>query len=82
MSNLVLLQEITFNDDILGRPLFAEGGEAGLLSNADDVLLKVEVLGVKAEQTEPELPDALSVLPMVWPVTGLQEEDDNILFAK
>lgn len=74
---MITLQKITFNDDIFGRPLFAEGGEAGSLSNADDVLLEVKVLGVKAEQAEPKLPNALRVLPMLWPVTGLQEEEDD-----
>lgn len=64
--------QLTFDDDILGGPLFVEGGEVGLLSNTHDMFFEVKVFGVEAEQAEPQLPHRLSVLSIQGPVTGLQ----------
>lgn len=54
-----LSHELTFNNDVFGRPLLVEGGEAAVLTETDDVLSEVKVLGVKAEQAEPQLAHAL-----------------------
>lgn len=51
-----------------------------MLTDADNMLSEVKVLGVEAEQAEPQLPHRLSVLPGMWPATGLQvEEDKNLI---
>lgn len=64
----------TFNNNVFGCPLLVEGGEAAMLTDADNMLSEVEVLGIKAEQAEPQLPHRLSVPPTLWPATGLQAE--------
>lgn len=69
---------LTFNDNVFGRPLLIEGGEAGMLTDTDNMLSEVKVLCIKAEQAEPQLPHRLRVLPTLWPVTGLQVEEDKI----
>lgn len=51
----------TFDGDAFTGPLLLEGGQAFLLPDADDVLLKVEFLGVKAQESEPQLPHRLHV---------------------
>lgn len=38
-----------FNDYVFGCPLLVEGGEAGMLSDTDNMLSEVKVLSVKAE---------------------------------
>lgn len=73
-----LSHKLTFNDNVFGRPLLVEGGEAVVQTDADNVLSEVEVLGIKAEQAEPQLPHRLRVLPVLWPATGLQVEEDEI----
>lgn len=75
---LSLSHKLTFNDNVLGRPLLVEGREAVVQTETDDMLSEVKVLGIKAEQAEPQLPHRLSVLPALWPETGLQVEDDKI----
>lgn len=65
---------LTFNDNVLGCPLLVEGGEAGLLTDADNMLFEVKVLSVEPKKTKPQLPHCLSVDPKLWPATGLQVE--------
>lgn len=67
-------RELTFNDDVFRRPLFVEGGEAGVLADTHHVLSEVKLLRVKAQQTEPQLPHRLSVLPHLWPTNGLNTD--------
>lgn len=67
-------RELTFNDDVFRRPLFVEGGEAGVLADTHHVLSEVKLLRVKAQQTEPQLPHRLSVLPHLWPTAGLNTD--------
>lgn len=75
----------TFDDDVFGRPLLVEGGEAGMLADAHHVLPEVELLGVEAQQAEPQLPHRLRVPPCHWPAAGLDtdallgERDQRIL---
>lgn len=69
--------KLTFNDNVLGCPLLVEGGEARLLTDADNMLPKIKVFSVEAEQAEPQLPHRLSVLLILWPATGLQVEEDR-----
>lgn len=70
-STQIMIQvEWIFNDDVFGRPLLVEGGEAGMLTDTDNMLSEVKVLSVEAEQAEPQLPHRLSVLPVLWPATG------------
>lgn len=45
-----------------------------MLTDADDMLSEVKVLGVEAEQAEPQLANGLCVCPKLGPATGLQEE--------
>ena len=63
----------TLNDDVLGGPLLVEGGERGQLADADHVLPEVKDLGVELQQTQPQLPHRLHVLPVLRPATGLQK---------
>lgn len=63
---------MTFNHNVFGSPLLVEGGEASVLSNADNMLSEIKVLGVKAEEAEPQVAHSLCVLPKRWPTTGLQ----------
>ena len=74
----VLSRQLTFNDNVLGRPLLVECSEAAVLTDTDNMLSEVEVLCIKAEQAEPQLPHRLSVLPVLWPATGLHVEEDKI----
>lgn len=67
-------RELTFNDDVFRRPLFVEGGEADVLADTHHVLSEVKLLRVKAQQTEPQLPHRLSVLPHLWPTAGLNTD--------
>lgn len=69
---------LTFDDNVFGRPLLVEGSETAVLTDTDDVLSEVEVLRVKAEQAEPQLPHRLSVLPVLRPATGLQVKEGKI----
>lgn len=62
---------LAFDDDVLGGPLLVKGGEAAVLANAHHVLPEVKVLCVEAQQAEPQLPDRLRVLPVMWPPAGL-----------
>lgn len=62
---------LALNDDVLGGPLLVEGGEAAMLADAHDMLPEVKLLGVEAQQAEPQLPDRLRVLSVMWPSTGL-----------
>ena len=55
----------TFDGDALGRPLLLEGGEALPLANADHVLLEVKLLGVEAQQAQPQLAHRLPVLTVL-----------------
>lgn len=61
----------TFDGDAFAGPLLLEGGEALPLADADDVLLEVELLGVEAQQAQPQLPHRLRV--------GLQLRQDPVL---
>lgn len=61
----------TFNDNVFRRPLLVEGGEAAMLADTHNMFSEVKVLGIKAQQAEPQLPHWLSVLPVLWPATGL-----------
>lgn len=65
----------TFNDDVFRRPLLVEGGEAAMLADTHNMLSEVKVLGIKAQQAEPQLPHRLSVLPILWPATGLHRKE-------
>lgn len=56
-------QRSTFNGNALGGPLLLKGGQQLLLADADHVLLEVELLGVEAQQPQPQLPQGLRVLP-------------------
>ena len=67
-------RQLTFNDDVFRRPLFVEGGEAGVLTDTHHVLSEVKLLCVEAQQTEPQLPHRLSVLPPQWPTAGLNTD--------
>lgn len=67
-------RRLTFNDDVFRRPLFVEGGEAGVLADTHHVLSEVKLLGVKAQQTEPQLPHRLSVPAHLWPAAGLNTD--------
>ena len=53
---------VTFDGDAFGGPLLLEGSEALVLADADDVLLEVELLGVEAQQAQPQLAHRLTVL--------------------
>lgn len=64
-------QRSTFDGDAFTGPLLLKGREAFLLPDADDVLLKVELLCVKAQEPEPQLPHRLRV----W----LQLREDLVL---
>lgn len=64
-------QRSTFDGDAFTGPLLLKGGEAFLLPDADDVLLEVELLGVEAQEAEPQLPHRLRV--------GLQLREDLVL---
>lgn len=61
----------TFNSDALGGPLLLEGGESFPLADANDMLLKVKLLGVEPEQAQPQLPHRLTVLLQLWQMTTL-----------
>lgn len=52
---------MTFDGDAFTGPLLLEGGEAFPLPDADDVLLEVELLGVEAQQAQPQLAHRLRV---------------------
>lgn len=65
---------LTFDDDVFRRPLFVEGGEAGVLADTHHVLSEVKLLRVEAQQTEPQLPHRLSVLPHLRPPPGLNTD--------
>lgn len=52
---------VTFNGDAFTGPLLFEGGEAFPLADADDVLLEVELLGVEAQEAQPQLAHRLRV---------------------
>lgn len=67
-----LSHKLTFNDDVFGRPLLVESGEAAVLTDTHNMLPEVKVLGIKAEQAEPQLPHRLHVHPILRPATGLQ----------
>lgn len=54
-------RRLTFDGDALAGPLLLEGGEALPLADADDVLLEVKLLGVEAQQAEPQLSHRLRV---------------------
>lgn len=64
-------RQLTFNDDVLGRPLLVEGGEAGVLADAHHVLPEVKLLCVEAQQAEPQLPHRLRVPAHLWPAAAL-----------
>lgn len=49
-----------------------------MLTDTDNVLSEVKILSVEAEQAEPQLAHHLSVLPVLWPATWLQVEEDKI----
>lgn len=51
----------TFDGDAFTGPLLFEGGEALPLADADDVLLEVELLGVEAQEAQPQLSHRLAV---------------------
>lgn len=51
----------TFDSDAFTGPLLFEGGEAFLLADADDVLLEVELFGVEAQESQPQLAHGLRV---------------------
>lgn len=51
----------TFDGDAFTGPLLFEGGEAFPLADADDVLLEVELLGVEAQEAQPQLSHRLGV---------------------
>lgn len=67
---------LAFDDDVLGGPLLVEGGEAAVLADAHHVLPEVKVLGVEAQQAEPQLAHRLRVLPVVWPPAGLHRREE------
>lgn len=67
-------RQLTFNDDVFRRPLFVEGGEAGVLADTHHVLSEVKLLRVEAQQSEPQLPHRLSVLPHLWPTARLNTD--------
>lgn len=50
-----------------------------MLTDTDNMLSEVKILSVEAEQAEPQLAHCLSVLPVLWPATWLQVEEDNML---
>lgn len=66
--------KLTFNDNVFRRPLFVEGGEAGVLADTHHVLSEVKLLRVKAQQTKPQLPHCLSILPHLRPTAGLNTD--------
>lgn len=70
--------QLAFDDDVFGGPLLVKGGEAAVLTDAHDVLPEVKVLGVKAQQAEPQLPDRLRVLPVMRPPAGLHRGSVNM----
>lgn len=55
------MKVVTFDGDTFARPLLLERGEAFPLADADDVLLKVELFGVKSKEPQPQLPHRLRV---------------------
>lgn len=67
-------RRLTFDDDVFGRPLLVESGEAGVLADTHHVLSEVKLLGVEAQQTEPQLPHRLGVPPQLWPTAGLNTD--------
>lgn len=75
---LSLSHKLTFNDNVFRRPLLVEGGEAAVLTDTDNMLSEVEVLCIKAEQAEPQIPHRFSVGPILRPATGLWVEEDKI----
>lgn len=54
-------RRLTFDGDAFAGPLLLEGGEALPLADADDVLLEVKLLGVEAQEAEPQLSHRLRV---------------------
>lgn len=69
--------QLTFNDDVFRRPLFVEGGEAGMLADTHHVLSEVKLLRVKAQQTEPQLPHRLCVPAHLWPTARLNMDSQS-----
>ena len=69
--------KLTLNDNVFGCPLLVKGGEPSMLSDTHDMLFEVKILGVEAEETQPQLPHRLCVFPILWPVTRLQVETDD-----
>lgn len=55
----------TFDSDAFAGPLFLKGGEALPLADADDVLFEIKLLGVKAQQSQPQLAHRLGVLRLL-----------------
>lgn len=49
-----------------------------MLTDTDNMLSEVKILSVEAEQAEPQLAHCLSVLPVLWPATWLQVEDNML----
>jgi len=62
---------LTLDDDVLGGPLLVEGGERGQLADADHVLPEVKVLGVEAQQAQPQLPHRLHIGGVLRPAARL-----------
>lgn len=68
-TKIVIQVEGIFDGDALGGPLLLEGGESFPLADANDMLLKVKLLGVEPEQAQPQLPHRLTVLLQLWQMT-------------
>lgn len=66
------VEACTFDGDALGCPLFLESGEAFTLPDGDHMLFKVELLGIEAQQAEPQLPYCLTVLLELGPAPLLR----------
>lgn len=66
---------LAFDDNVFRRPLLVKCGEPAMLTDTHNVLSEVKVLSIKAQQAEPQLPHRLSVLPIVWPTTGLHRKE-------
>lgn len=80
MNGDSIQQSSTFNGNALGGPLLLKGGQQLLLADADHVLLEVKLLGVEAQQPQPELPQRLRVLAQGRETPLLHQGNRLILF--
>lgn len=67
----------TFDCDAFAGPLLLKRGEAFPLADADDVLFEVKLLGVKAEESQPQLSHRLGVRLVLREAVTLQKDAER-----